>query len=179
MPSVVSIHLTLRMRVKQFTKFETIFRMFYHNELHCCIQGTMELKSASNTPEFLLHHTFMDKLWYDWQGKGPEYKFKLRDNMEARLRGSHYTVAQFMDSFNMVGGSAVYYEDPFPGYKHLHHTLRRMPLAVLSMLDSYNQRSSKTCCPRTMQEIKTKIKEIKETRKMMKMQVAKDYGNSV
>jgi len=29
-------------------------------------------KIAANAPELLLHHSFMDKLWNQWQNKGEE-----------------------------------------------------------------------------------------------------------
>lgn len=175
MPSVVSIHTTLRKTPGQFKSFESEIRSFYHNELHCCIQGTMELPSASNTPEFLLHHTFMDKIWYDWQRKGPEYKFRLDAKMNSRLRGSIYRVGQFMDSSNLIG-KAVYYKDPFPGYQRLHRTLRNLDTKVLYMLDSYNPKSKRSCCPRTVKEIREKGKEIAESQKNIPYEVAEDYG---
>ena len=149
MPSVVDVHCTLRLTSERFKIFEDKIRGFYHNELHCCIQGTMELPSASNTPEFLLHHTFMDKLWYDWQNKGPEYRMKIEDNLTSRLKGSHYKVGQFMDP-NHLGYSdtSVHYRDPFPGYKRLHAALRPLDISSLKMLDSYDEETNSTCCPK-------------------------------
>lgn len=176
MPSVVSIHATLRWTPRDFKKFEKKIRKFYHNELHCCIQGTMELASASNSPEFLFHHAFMDKIWYDWQAKGPEYKFKLDDNMGSQLRGSPFAVGQFMDSFNLVNRVAVYYEEPFPGYQRLHATLSRLPPGLLQMLDSYNTGVKKTCCPRSRKDINAKIEEIAVSKDNIAKEVASDYG---
>ena len=178
MPSVVSIHATLRSTTRDFKKFEKEIRKFYHNELHCCIQGTMELASASNSPEFLFHHAFMDKIWYDWQAKGPEYKFKLDDNMDSQLRGSSFAVGQFMDSFNLVNQIAVYYEDPFPGYQRLHATLSRLHPGLLQMLDSYHTGVKKRCCPKSPEAIEAKIEEIAVSKKNIPKEVAKDYGES-
>ena len=177
MPSVVAIHLTLRFSVKDFKKFEEMIRKFYHNELHCCIQGTMELKSASNTPEFLLHHTFMDKIWYDWQGKGPEYRVKLDDNMDSKLRGADHVVRDFMDPNNLGDfGTAVHYKDPFPGYKHLHDTLSSLDFKSLTMLDSYVDRSESSCCPHNPEQIFKKSDEIIKSMRDIPLEVALDYG---
>ena len=177
MPGVVAIHITLRFTVKDFKKFEEMVRKFYHNELHCCIQGTMELKSASNTPEFLLHHTFMDKLWYDWQGKGPEYRMKLDDNMDSKLRGAGYVVRKFMDPDNLGAfGTAVHYKDPFPGYKRLHATLKSLDINSLTMMDSYIGRSSTSCCPSTPEARTKKSDEIVKSMKDIPLEVALDYG---
>lgn len=178
MPSIVSVHATLRWTPQHFQLFERKIRAFYHNELHCCIQGTMELPSASNSPEFLLHHTFMDKIWYDWQNKGPDYKFKLDDNMESPLRGSQYVVGQFMDSSDLVNGISIYYDDPIPGYQQLHATLSRIPLAVLETLDSYNSKTAgKACCPKSLKAIEEKKNEIQESKENMSEEVARDYGD--
>ena len=179
MPSVVAVHLTLRSTVAQFKHFEEKIRKFFHNELHCCIQGTMELKTASNTPEFLLHHTFMDKIWFDWQQKGPEYRMKLEDNMESKLRGSKYVVGQFMDP-NHLGKSdtILHYKDPFSGYKRLHDTLKRLDLKSLTMLDPYvgKAKGSHSCCPKTPKEIEEKVKELQKSQDEIPLEVALDYG---
>ncbi|XP_028398036.1 uncharacterized protein LOC114521714 [Dendronephthya gigantea] len=177
MPSVVTVHRTLRYTAKQFKIFEDQIREFYHNELHCCIQGTMELPSASNTPEFLLHHTFMDKLWYDWQSKGPGYKFKIEDNLASRLRGSHYQVGQFMDPSHLgYSDTSVYYKDPLPGYKRLHAALGLLDLKALKMLDSYDWNSKSTCCPKENNDVERKGREIDKSLTDIPLEVALDYG---
>lgn len=178
MPSVVNLHLTLRFTTEQFKEFENMIRTFYHNELHCCIQGTMELPSASNTPEFLLHHMFIDKLWYDWQNKGPEYRMILDDNMQSKLTGSHYKVVHFMDP-NKLGyfGTKLHYKDPFPGYKRLHATLSLLDLKTLKMLDSYDENVKRNCCPRTEKEIKLKDKETDKILAEIPREVAIDYND--
>ena len=178
MPSVIAVHTTLRHTVKQFKKFEKIIRVFFHNELHCCIQGTMELPSASNTPEFLLHHNFMDKLWYDWQNKGPKYRMKLDDNMNSKLTGTSFKVHHFMDPNNLGhSGTKLHFKDPFPGYKRLHAELGSLGLHNLKILDSYDETSQRTCCPRSRFEREKKSRELDQHRKDIPLEVALDYAN--
>ncbi len=178
MPSVVAIHLTLRKKPSQFKKFEKKIRRFYHNELHCCIQGTMELPTASNAPEFLLHHNFMDKLWYDWQSKGPEYKMKLDHNLDKKLLGSHYKVRHFMDPNNLGhSGTKVHFKDPYPGYKRLHRTLKALDERSLKMLDSYDESVKKSCCPKNHKDILRKNKELTKHEKNIPLEVSLDYAN--
>ena len=178
MPSVVAVHLSLRINASQFKQFEKRIRKFYHNELHCCIQGTMELETASNTPEFLLHHTFMDKIWYDWQNKGAEYRMKLADNMGSTIRGSHYKVHQFMDPNNIgSSGTKLHYVDPFPGYKRLHATLNSLDTDAVKMLDSYDEKSKQQCCPHDANAAFEKTMEIDKSRADIPLEVALDYGD--
>jgi hypothetical protein len=180
MPGVVAVHGALRLTVAQFKKFEKIIRVFFHNELHCCIQGTMELASASNTPEFLLHHNFMDKIWYDWQNKGAEYRMKLDDNMDSRLIGTQFLVHHFMDPNNLGDlGTTVHFRDPFPGYKRLHSTLASLDLENLKMLDSYDQHERKTCCPKTVKDRMRKNEELKHHKADIPVEVQLDYGDWV
>ena len=47
-----------------------------HDSMHCHIgspHGTMCQRRSADDPIFFLHHAFIDKLWADWQFKGPEY----------------------------------------------------------------------------------------------------------
>ena len=39
---------------------------------HFAIGGTIKDKITANAPELLLHHSFVDKLWNQWQNKGEE-----------------------------------------------------------------------------------------------------------
>jgi tyrosinase len=39
----------------------------FHNRLHGLVGGTMATSASPADPVFWLHHTFIDKIWADWQ----------------------------------------------------------------------------------------------------------------
>ncbi|XP_065845322.1 uncharacterized protein [Oscarella lobularis] len=43
-----------------------------HSPVHLGVNGTMRGESSANAPEFFLLHSFLDKLWSDWQAKGAD-----------------------------------------------------------------------------------------------------------
>ena len=103
---------TLALPFKRFFRFEEIVRDGYHAQLHNWIGGTMyDPFTASNAPEMVFHHAFLDKIWLQWQNKGEGYKnayfLKTRD----KLLPSKYYSWEWLDSSNLPGGVKVTYED--------------------------------------------------------------------
>lgn len=104
---------TLSLPLKDFLQFEDTVRGVYHNELHNSIRGTMgSSETASNAPEMILHHSFLDKLWVEWQKKGQQYvKAYYPDLPSKNMPGSNYSASQWLDSNNLPGHVKVLYED--------------------------------------------------------------------
>lgn len=103
---------SLSLPLKDFLKFEFIVRQVYHAEVHNFIGGTMHSsETSSNAPEMVLHHSFLDKLWLEWQKKGQEYKNVFFPNLYLTLPGSKYHGWQWMDSNNLPGKVKVVYQD--------------------------------------------------------------------
>ncbi len=51
-----------------FTTFQTTLQLApFHNRLHVLVGGTMVTDASPADPLFWLHHSFIDKIWADWQ----------------------------------------------------------------------------------------------------------------
>ena len=64
------VNKTLSLPLEDFIEFEEIICLDLLP--HFAIGGTTKDKIAANAPELLLHHSFVDKLWNQWQNKGEE-----------------------------------------------------------------------------------------------------------
>ena len=65
-----------------FTAFEKFVREKVHPAFHDCVGGHMlKHHSASFSPEFWIHHSFIDKLWADWQMNGASHTFEYFINI--------------------------------------------------------------------------------------------------
>ena len=138
-PDVIAVHKILRYPAHRFTEFEVGLRDTLHNNMHCRIggrTGTMCSKYSANAPEFLLHHSYTDKLWADWQKKSPRHK-------TAYFAGRHelYGVKprrwsrELTDLSKQPGGICVEYDDPtHDGYKRIQKSLSELSLKELSQL---------------------------------------------
>lgn len=63
----------LQRSLDDFDNFERDIRDWVHDDFHNAIGGVMSIDASSNAPEFWLHHTLLDKIWADWQGRGHEF----------------------------------------------------------------------------------------------------------
>ena len=103
---------TLAQPVEEFFKFEETIRYVYHYEIHEFIGGTMlESTTSANAPEVVLHHSFLDKLWLQWQKKGSDYKYVYFSKSRRKLPQSEYYAWQWLDSNNLPDQVKVLYED--------------------------------------------------------------------
>lgn len=103
---------TLSLPLKDFFRFEKIVRDYYHAQPHDWIGATMKSpRSAGNSPEMPLHHSFLDKLWYQWQKKGDEYINVYYRSVPFKLPGSKYYGWEWMDYRNLPGQVNVIYEE--------------------------------------------------------------------
>ena len=103
---------TLALPSKRFLDFEEIVRFNYHVQLHSSIGGTMsDPITASNAPEMVLHHSFLDKIWLQWQNKGEDYKNAYFPISRDKLLPSKYYTWEWLDSSDLPGQVKVIYED--------------------------------------------------------------------
>ncbi|KAL9984350.1 hypothetical protein ACROYT_G006634 [Oculina patagonica] len=98
---------------ENFTTFEKYIRDKIHPAFHDCVGGHM-LKHhfASFTPEFWIHHSFIDKLWTDWQIKRGNHTFEYFTNVEFEMPLSGRFPWELLDNHNLPGEIRITYEKP-------------------------------------------------------------------
>ncbi|KAK3711929.1 hypothetical protein QZH41_009431 [Actinostola sp. cb2023] len=97
---------------KTFKKFETTVRENLHAMFHDCIGGNMpDNFIASNAPEFVFHHSFMDKLWSSFQDRGLQYKYAYYPSVNFRMPFADVTPVQYLNNYNLPGGVGIVYEE--------------------------------------------------------------------
>ena len=72
-PDAVAVAEVLRTNASSFNNFERDLRLNLHDNVHCRIGGLMCSVNAATSPEFFLHHTYIDKIWHDWQATSREH----------------------------------------------------------------------------------------------------------
>ena len=98
--------------LNDFHIFEHTIREGFHTKFHDCVGGHMGYHMpASFTPEFWLHHGFIDKLWADWQDKGAAYKFQYFINISFTMPGSEEFPWEYLDADYLPDGVKVHYEN--------------------------------------------------------------------
>ena len=95
----------------EFQKFETGVRDYMHNDLHNAVGGTMSVDESANAPEFWCHHAFLDKIWSNWQDRGPKYKYAYYWRINKILPGGNHFGWEFMDLQNQPHCIRVLYEE--------------------------------------------------------------------
>lgn len=95
-----------------FEEFERTLREPVHDNVHCRIGATMCTKEAASAPEFFLHHTFIDKIWDDWQKKSWAHKNAYFPTVNENMPKTQLRPAKLIDLSNQPGDVSVEYE-PF------------------------------------------------------------------
>ena len=72
---MVAIAQTLAKNVTSFLDFELMLRVNIHDVVHFAIGGAMIGENSAVAPEFFPIHSFVDKIWEEWQAKGNLYRF--------------------------------------------------------------------------------------------------------
>jgi hypothetical protein len=72
---MVAIAQTLAKHFTSFTDFELMLRVNIHDVVHFAIGGVMIGENSADAPEFFPIHSFVDKIWDEWQAKGNLYRF--------------------------------------------------------------------------------------------------------
>ncbi|MCM5663427.1 tyrosinase family protein [Galbibacter mesophilus] len=79
LPSPQSI--TNMLQMSDFFEFSNFFeRQLPHSGAHRWVSGAMVTSASPRDPVFYLHHTFVDKLWHDWE-ETHDASFYLRTDM--------------------------------------------------------------------------------------------------
>lgn len=95
-----------------FSHFELTIREDHHARFHDCIGGNMPNNLvASTAPEYVLHHSFMDKLWDSFQNRGMKYKYVYYPSINYLMPFADMRGMRFIDNDNLPGGVAVVYQD--------------------------------------------------------------------
>ena len=106
----------LSYNVSEFFKFEKFIRFAAHVTPHDAIKGTMIYSnSSSNAPEFVILHSFIDKIWTTWQNKGKDYKFTYFGKSTSKLPFSSTYGWQWLDNDNLPGEIKIRYKDERDG----------------------------------------------------------------
>lgn len=86
-----------------YIRFEDKIEGMMHNSLHWGVRGDFSSMTAANEPLFFLHHTKIDKLWWQWQSEDfdfrkTEYEGVSFNTTEGRARqGTIHDTLEFMD----------------------------------------------------------------------------------
>ena len=96
-----------------FTAFESFIRDKIHPAFHDCVGGHMlQHHSASFTPEFWIHHSFLDKLWAAWQMEKNNRIFEYFINVSFEMPLSGRFPWELLDNHGLPGDVRVSYEHP-------------------------------------------------------------------
>eukprot|EP00794_Sanderia_malayensis_P004886 gene4886-5526_t len=106
---------TLNLTCSQYLVFDERVRDGYHNDMHNFIGGNMCSDYAGNSPEFFLHHGFLDNIWYRWQQRWPQCANDLLEAHKVRLLTSPYSSGAFIHSHDQGESVNVVYEDFLTG----------------------------------------------------------------
>ena len=101
----------LNLPASKFTEFECRIRACLHNIVHYNVGGTMFTFNSAAAPEFFLHHSMVDKIWNDWQKKGPAYKNAYFRTVTQLLPCTSNRPSELIDLSNLPGGVRVEYEE--------------------------------------------------------------------
>ena len=71
--------------------------------------GTMCSHYAATAPEFFLHHSFLDKVWFVWQQKGAAYQNAHFQNSTLKLNGFSHMAKEIINSHHLPGSIKVTY----------------------------------------------------------------------
>jgi hypothetical protein len=126
-PGIMTIHRALRYEPANFTQFEDYVRNFIHDVIHWRIGGTMGDRYGSRSPEFMLHHTFLDKIWSDFQHQSPQHKWAFFKNADYKIYKTSILARNVVDNDNLFG-ARICYKDPFDSYKDTHRALKEYDL---------------------------------------------------
>lgn len=96
-----------------FEDFEYFLHREFHDAVHCVIGGQMCTDDSASSPEFFLHHAFVDKLWSDWQRQSSEHtKNEHFTSQTVAMPASNYLSKDLLDLSKQPGCVCVKYRDP-------------------------------------------------------------------
>lgn len=97
---------------ENFNEFESFTRKVIHPAFHDCVGGHMaKHHSAAFTPEFWIHHSFVDKLWADWQMRSSNRTFQYFPSIPFEMPLTGRFPWELLDNQGLPGEVRVSYED--------------------------------------------------------------------
>ncbi|XP_065176907.1 fibropellin-1-like isoform X15 [Sycon ciliatum] len=133
-PSALVVNDILSTPVSSFNDFELRVRGELHDTVHCRIHGTMCTLDAAESPDFFLHHVFIDKLWADYQARSTAHHDAHFSSLGSAMTAAGGHSAQDMiDLNNQPGGVCVRYEQPSSSTaRQLRRALSRVAPSVIA-----------------------------------------------
>ena len=110
-PDAITVKNAITM-FSDFHQFESILRLGFHNLVHCSIGGTMCTNNSATAPEFFLHHSFIDKIWWDWQKSHTCKYHNFFHNQGGKMPSAPYRSRDFLDLKDQPGCVCVEYVNP-------------------------------------------------------------------
>jgi tyrosinase len=80
-----------------------------HNTVHCSVGGNMCTTNAAASPEFILHHCNIDRLWANWQSIDFSHVTAYSGDPNAPMPGVGETPSHMFDLNNQPGNVKVCY----------------------------------------------------------------------
>lgn len=74
-PNIVAVAQVLAKKLTDFFDFELMLRVSLHDVVHFAVGAIMIGESSATAPEFFPIHSYVDKIWDEWQAKGNLYRF--------------------------------------------------------------------------------------------------------
>ena len=125
---MVAVAQTLAKSLKEFFDFELMLRVNQHDVMHFAIGGLMISENSALAPEFFPIHSFVDKIWEEWQAKGNLYRFHesfLAQNYS--MPGTSFMSVDFLNNKALPECVKVKYAEPDLGnWKGLIKDLKKM-----------------------------------------------------
>lgn len=110
-PDSVAVAEVLRTRAVDFVSFEVSLRINLHDTVHCMIGGHMCSFDSATSPEFMLHHGFIDKIWTDWQRQSSAHRNAHFPTVAGNMPGTRQLHARaVLDNFRLPGRVRVQYQ---------------------------------------------------------------------
>jgi len=111
LPDCTAVQDILDSTVEDFDDFLEGLEIWLHNIVHIRIGGTMGGLLSSNAPEFAFHHSFVDKIWGDWQKKGLTYKQHKYYRNFTSMPGTIFTPRDVYDIEDQPYFVKVFYDE--------------------------------------------------------------------
>lgn len=135
-PDVVAVAQTLAKNLTNFFDFELMLRVNLHDVVHFAIGAIMIGENSAVAPEFFPVHSFVDKIWDEWQAKGNLYRFHesyLAQNYT--MPGTNFMSVEFLNNEALPECVKIKYAQPNVGnWKELIEDVKHMAGKVFSLL---------------------------------------------
>ena len=93
--------------------------------------GTMCSSRSAEAPEFFFHHSFIDKIWADYQKKGIKNKSAYFNTIKRKMVGVNYYPRDLLDNSRLPGGIRVLFQEPTT------HSARKIRAFLASKFDFF------------------------------------------